>query len=100
MIRLPPRSTLSDTLFPTRRSSDLLAWHVSGARGLEAERTALRSLLRGTAGQGGTALVYAGTRRVVEAVRDHLAALGLRAEAYHAGLEAEDRKSTRLNCSH
>src|SRR3546814_16450789 len=25
MIRLPPRSTRTDTLFPTRRSSDLLA---------------------------------------------------------------------------
>ena len=67
-----------------------LAWHVVPARGLAAKRAALRAALREAQGTG-TALVYAGTRRTVEAVRDHLAGLGLRAEAYHAGLEPRER---------
>ena len=66
-----------------------LSWHVIEVRGASAKRTALRSLLC-EAAPGGV-LVYAGTRRTVEAVRDKLAALGLRAEAYHAGLTAEER---------
>ena len=66
-----------------------LSWHVIEARGASAKRTALRSLLCEAA--PGSVLVYAGTRRTVEAVRDKLAALGLRAEAYHAGLTAEER---------
>ena len=67
-----------------------LSWHVVPARGLAAKRAALRGVLRGANGRG-TALVYAGTRRTVEAVRDDLASLGLRAEAYHAGLEPDER---------
>jgi len=39
----------------------------------------------------GCAIVYAPTRRSVEAVRDHLAARGIRTNAYHAGLPAEER---------
>ncbi|HSM60953.1 MAG TPA: RecQ family ATP-dependent DNA helicase, partial [Longimicrobiales bacterium] len=39
----------------------------------------------------GPAIVYAGTRRLVDQVRDDLAALGVPAEAYHAGLRAEER---------
>src|SRR3546814_3889849 len=35
MIRRPPRSTRTDTLFPTRRSSDL-QWYQPGARGTAA----------------------------------------------------------------
>jgi ATP-dependent DNA helicase RecQ len=68
-----------------------LSWHVHAVRGGPAKKQALRALVRKSAGSGGTALVYAGTRRTVEAVRDDLAALGLRAEAYHAGLEPEER---------
>ena len=67
-----------------------LSWHVVSVRGLAAKRAALRAALRESQGAG-TALVYAGTRRTVEAVRDHLAGLGLRAEAYHAGLEPRER---------
>ena len=67
-----------------------LSWHVVSVRGLAAKRAALRGALRESQGVG-TALVYAGTRRTVEAVRDHLAGLGLRAEAYHAGLEPRER---------
>ena len=68
-----------------------LAWHVVATKGVPGKRAALRALVRdGTAG-GGTVLVYAGTRRGVEAVRDDLAALGHRCEAYHAGLEPDER---------
>ncbi len=65
-----------------------LSWSVRGA-GIQAERVRmLYGLLRGVAG---TAIVYAPTRRSVETVRDALAARGLRTEAYHAGLEGEER---------
>ncbi len=40
---------------------------------------------------GGTAIVYAPTRRAVERVRDGLANLGVSAEAYHAGLPGQER---------
>ncbi|MEQ9570117.1 MAG: RecQ family ATP-dependent DNA helicase, partial [Longimicrobiales bacterium] len=64
-----------------------LAWRVRRVRG-EADRwTALRSALRAP----GAALVYAPTRRSVEAVRDALARRGLAAEAYHAGLAPAER---------
>jgi ATP-dependent DNA helicase RecQ len=39
----------------------------------------------------GARMVYAATRRRVEAIRDHLRRGGLRAEAYHAGLPGEER---------
>ncbi len=39
----------------------------------------------------GARMVYAATRKRVEAIRDHLRRGGLRAEAYHAGLPAEER---------
>lgn len=40
---------------------------------------------------GGTAVVYAPTRRSVEGVRDVLAGMGVVTEAYHAGLDAPER---------
>jgi ATP-dependent DNA helicase RecQ len=39
----------------------------------------------------GPVIVYAGTRRAVDRVRDVLAGLGATTEAYHAGLEAAER---------
>jgi len=39
----------------------------------------------------GPAIVYAGTRRAVDRVRDELAGLGVTTEAYHAGLNAAER---------
>lgn len=64
-----------------------LAWRVRRVRS-EADRwTALRLALR----RPGAALVYAPTRRTVEAVRDALARRGIVAEAYHAGLVADER---------
>jgi len=65
-----------------------LSWHVVRVR-REAERAELLTRLVRRA--GGSVVVYAGTRRGVETLRDRLAALGLPVEAYHAGLAAEER---------
>lgn len=67
-----------------------LEWRVHRVRGDSARWSALVELLR----RPGPALVYAPTRRSVEAVRDALARLGTGAEAYHAGLS--DRERTRI----
>jgi len=58
-------------------------------RGLPGRREALTRLVDKR--RGDAVVVYAGTRRTVEAIRDRLAALGVPAEAYHAGLRAEER---------
>lgn len=47
--------------------------------------------LRSALGRPGPALVYAPTRRTVEALRQALARCGVAAEAYHAGLAADER---------
>ncbi len=47
--------------------------------------------VRRALGRPGPALVYAPTRRTVEAVRDALARYGVSAEAYHAGLTSAER---------
>ena len=65
-----------------------LSWHVVRV-GRHPER--LRLLERLVRGAGGPCVVYAGTRRTVESLRDRLAALGVPVEAYHAGLTAEER---------
>ncbi len=39
----------------------------------------------------GARMIYAATRRRVEAIRNHLRRAGIRAEAYHAGLSPEER---------
>jgi ATP-dependent DNA helicase RecQ len=41
--------------------------------------------------ESGAAVIYAGTRRVVETIRSDLARLGISTAAYHAGLEPEVR---------
>jgi ATP-dependent DNA helicase RecQ len=65
-----------------------LSWHVVRVR-RERDREAFMSrLVRATTD---AVVIYAGTRRVVEVLRDRLAALGLPAEAYHAGLAADER---------
>lgn len=48
-----------------------------------------RRLVRGVPG---ARMVYAATRRRVELLREALAAAGLRAQAYHAGLPGEERE--------
>jgi ATP-dependent DNA helicase RecQ len=65
-----------------------LSWHVLRVRS-DAERSDLLvTLVRGA---GAPVVVYAGTRKGVEGLRDRLARYGLPAEAYHAGLDAEER---------
>jgi ATP-dependent DNA helicase RecQ len=65
-----------------------LSWHLVRVRGEQDRSAALGELVRGA---GAPVVVYAGTRKVVEALRDRLAAYGLPAEAYHAGLDAGER---------
>ncbi len=66
-----------------------LAWHVVGARDARHRLSLLERLVAGR--EPGSAIVYAGTRKGVESVRDRLAARGLRLEVYHAGLPSLHR---------
>ncbi|NIP58992.1 MAG: RecQ family ATP-dependent DNA helicase, partial [Gemmatimonadetes bacterium] len=65
-----------------------LSWAVRRAPGHGAKIHALLGLLRG---RRGATIVYAGTRRAVEAVRRELSVRGFPAEAYHGGLSLEER---------
>ncbi len=65
-----------------------LAWEVRGVDGHLEKMEALRRLLKR---REGATVVYASTRRAVEAIRRGLAALGLPALTYHAGLSAGRR---------
>jgi len=62
-----------------------LSWEVREARGHGEKMRAIRALLRG---REGATIVYASTRKAVEAVRRALASRGLPAVAYHAGLSS------------
>src|SRR3546814_13589764 len=83
MIRRPPRSTRTDTLFPTRRSSDLpscdtmVIGFIEGYRAAQSEMSDGKPWLCLPKGIGGQAIIDA----VIEDLR-------------------RDRKSTRLNSSH
>jgi ATP-dependent DNA helicase RecQ len=63
-----------------------LGWYVERAGGHSAKMSAIRRLARS---EPGAAVIYAGTRRVVETIRSDLARLGMSTAAYHAGLEPE-----------
>ena len=65
-----------------------LGWYVARADGHSAKLSAIRRLARS---ESGAAVIYAGTRRVVETIRSDLARLGMSTAAYHAGLEPEAR---------
>jgi len=71
-----------------------LSWEVRETRGHGEKMARLHGLLRGREGAN---IIYAGTRKTVEAVRRSLAARGLPALSYHAGLppvirtEVQDR---------
>ncbi|MGH7400941.1 MAG: RecQ family ATP-dependent DNA helicase, partial [Candidatus Rokuibacteriota bacterium] len=72
----------------------LRAVEVDGRR--ERERLvdgALAEALAGPGRDGGTAIVYAPTRRKAEEEADRLAARGWRAAAYHAGLDGRTREA-------
>lgn len=65
-----------------------LSWTVRPGGPFEARVARIRRLVLAS---GGCSIVYAPTRRSVEAVRDRLAALGVPAAAYHAGLDGAER---------
>lgn len=65
-----------------------LSWAVRTGGNLPNRCRAIHRLLRRVPG---VAVVYAPTRGAVEDVRDVLASFGVRAEAYHAGLPADER---------
>ena len=65
-----------------------LSWHIRRADDHRSTVGALRTMVRE---EKGAVVVYAGTRRVVEAIRADLARLGVPATANHAGLDAGPR---------
>ena len=69
-----------------------LKWHVLAADGTRAKDALLLSMLRRA--RTGPALVFASTRKKVDAIADYLNAHSIRASGYHAGIKSEER--TRL----
>lgn len=66
-----------------------LKWHVlSAEKTAEKDRLLLQLLKRP---RGGPALVFASTRRKVDAISDYLNARSIRASGYHAGVRSEER---------
>ena len=65
-----------------------LTWEVADVRGHPEKMRTIRSILRT---REGATIVYASTRKAVEAVRRDLASRGLPALAYHAGLSPARR---------
>ncbi|HUG39008.1 MAG TPA: ATP-dependent DNA helicase RecQ [Longimicrobiales bacterium] len=71
-----------------------LRWHVLAARN-DAEKDRLLARLLGDRRRGGgdgSAIVYATTRKAVDAVTDFLNRRGVRAGGYHAGIGAGERQ--------
>lgn len=66
-----------------------LSWSVDPVRTPGEKLDRLHRRLRGE--REGVAVVYAATRKSVDGIRDRLARLGWRAEAYHAGLPGPER---------
>lgn len=66
-----------------------LRWGVRQVRSREERERFTLALLTSTRG---ARLVYAATRKRVEGVRNRIARAGLRAEAFHAGLPAEEKR--------
>src|SRR3546814_17955970 len=98
MIRRPPRATRTDTLFPTRRSSDLdcIIWISHPGTGPSAQQfTALLSAA------GAAAPMASGAPRAATVRRQRYAAATWgRGDCDQVEVLATDRKSTRLNSSH
>jgi ATP-dependent DNA helicase RecQ len=69
-----------------------LKWHVLSADGPAQKDALLLDLLRRA--RTGPALVFASTRKRVDAIADYLNARSIRASGYHAGIKADER--TRL----
>lgn len=66
-----------------------LKWHVLSAEDMKAKDALLLRLLRKP--RTGPALVFASTRKRVDAIADYLNAKSIRASGYHAGIKAEER---------
>jgi ATP-dependent DNA helicase RecQ len=71
-----------------------LRWHVLAARNDQEKDGLLVRLLEDRRGGGGngSAIVYAATRKGVDAVSDHLNRQGIRAGGYHAGIGTTERQ--------
>lgn len=66
-----------------------LRWHVIAAKDEAEKADLLQRLVRAA---DGVSIVYGATRKAVESMRRRLAATGLAADGYHAGLPAAERK--------
>src|SRR3546814_6020957 len=108
MIRRPPRSTLTDTLFPYTTLFRSEAAGLGVAPLLEAREVVEHLLHRPLHAAGARGLLAHAQILVHREVGEHLALLGHEGHAGAADLEraraadapALDRKSTRLNSSH
>src|SRR3546814_4151410 len=109
MIRRPPRSTRTDTLFPTRRSSDLArAIDEMDQPPVAAHRGDLHLPVRIAPPEpdqrhrfATVAAFTKASRRIGMAHRQpHVLAKHMRAQQRARGRIGADRKSTRLNSSH
>src|SRR5690606_33758882 len=69
-----------------------LHWHVHRTRGPADKDPARLELLRRRGAEPGVSIVYAATRRSVDALADQLNHAGLRAAGYHAGIPGAERK--------
>ncbi|NDU73870.1 RecQ family ATP-dependent DNA helicase [Actinomadura sp. DSM 109109] len=103
----PPVIALTATASPPVRDDIVTALGLGGARqiisGFDRPNLSLevrrfheeadkrRALVEDAAGRKGLGLVYVATRRDAEAYGQELAAAGLRAASYHAGMRAADR---------
>jgi ATP-dependent DNA helicase RecQ len=67
-----------------------LSWHVLGARNDAAKDRNLVQLLR--AEKSGVAVVYASTRKTVDALTDLLNRVGIKSAGYHAGIAGAERE--------
>ncbi len=75
-----------------------LCFRVEPAGGVRDKETRIREHVRRR--RGGTALVYAATRKNAERYAEALAGAGMRARAYHAGQGDEARKQTQDDFMH
>ncbi len=71
-----------------------LSWHVRRAEDHRSKARCLRKMVRD---ELGAVVVYAGTRRVAEAIRTDISRLGVAVTAYHAGMEPGPRSRAQEN---
>jgi len=69
-----------------------LSWSVHRVRGPAEKDRLLLDMLKGRRTEPGVAIVYAATRRRVDALADLLSHAGVRTAAYHAGIPGAERR--------